>query len=173
MPIILASHGPHSLEDYSNILSKALAVQYWEKISGTGELTYSSTAMTDGEGRFEFSGTGLWELRVEVPINQYRGICCQLNHLQASGAGNVNIGVECLDVNKLSLGTRDFYSGATPVSIANVQSYMYLDGGTSNNFISGTRYLKIRISINSNTGVYAIDRPYYNYMETSQRALYI
>ena len=95
MPIILPAHNKVSLDEYNAVLSKPYLVKYWNLISGTGTLTYSSTVSGEGSGRLAFTGVAGWELLAEIPINEQRGIVCNFNHQQISGAATVTIAVFC------------------------------------------------------------------------------
>jgi hypothetical protein len=175
MPILLPAHSTTTLEDFNNELSKAHQLQYWTKISGTGNMAYNSAgASAEGQGRFEFTGTGIWELKCTIPISEPIGLLGRFNHQQATGAATVSIGTAQYNASMVLLANRNtFFTGAAPAAITNVQAYAYLAGATNDTFISGTRFAIIRINVSANTGIYVIDRPYFERMSYAQRALYV
>jgi hypothetical protein len=178
MPILLPAHSSdraYTLTNFNNELSKAALLPYFTRVSGTGTMTYNSAAVTtEGKGRFEFSGTGRWELIVQIPVNESKGIGFRGNHIQATGSSTVAMGVNCKDANLASLGDRNsFFSGAAPAGSTNLQTFIYLAGATADTFISGTRYATFFINITANTGIYSIDRPYVDYLSFAQKALYV
>lgn len=175
MPILLPSHGTNTLDDYMKVVDKRLVIQYFNRVSGAGSLSYVGTASTEGAGRLSFTGgAARWELKAKIPVSELRGLGLNMNHQQVSGTGSVNIGIACYDANEVFLSNRNvFFTGATPVSSTNNQNTVYTAGATTSTFPSGTRFVKFYIDIISNTGVYIIDRPYLNYLSIAQKALYV
>ena len=116
MPILLPSHTTAVSEQFNTELNKALLLQYFTRVSGTGVLAYNSAAAsTEGVGRFEFTGTGRWELIFNMPINVNKGFSYRASHQQATGAGTVSIGLKCMDSMFAALGDRTgFFSGGAP-----------------------------------------------------------
>ncbi len=175
MPILLPAHNNTTLEDFNQELNKAHQLQYWTRVSGAGTMSYNPAGVSgDGLGRFEFTGTGIWELKCTVPISGSNGLLGRFSHQQATGAGTVSIGTAQYTAAMALLANRNtFFTGAAPAVLTNVQAYAYLVGATADTFASGTRFAIIRINVSANTGTYTINRPYFERMSYAQRALYV
>lgn len=175
MPILLPSHDTtNSFNQFRNETNKSMLLQYFTRISGTGTMSYNSAGTTtEGLGRFEFTGTGRWELSSIIPVSEFRGLELKANHFQNSGSATVRMGINCRTAVS-SLGDRNcFFTGSSPGATTNIQQYIYLSGGTVNNYVSGTTFGIFYINISANNGTYVIDRPHLDYMAFAQKALYI
>ena len=167
MPILLPSHENFSIEDHHKWLGTAHLSKYWTKVSGAGTATFDVTGIT-------FSGISTWMINTFIPVEVNQGFFANFTHQQTAGAGTVAIGVECYDTAKTLLGTRNaFFSGTSPVSATNVQAFITASGAAATNYIAGTYFIKIKVTVSANTGTYVLQRPYFDYMDYAQRALYV
>ena len=167
MPILLPYHENFSIEDHHKWLGTTHLSKFWTKISGAGTVSFNTTGLT-------FTGVSTWVIDTFIPVTVNQGFFANFIHQQTAGAGTVAISVECYNSAKALLGTRNcFFSGTAPVSSTNVQAFITSSGAAATNYISGTLFIKIKVTVSANTGTYVLTRPYFDYMDYAQRSLYV
>jgi hypothetical protein len=121
---------------------KHLFTEKWIKISGPGILSYNEFGLSKiGKGRFEISGTGLWEYDRFVPVSDTRGVTGKIYIGAGSSACTINVGVRCYDANRVYLGTNggSFVNTFSP-TVLNI--YDFFKSTVFGEQSSGLRYLK-------------------------------
>ncbi len=167
MPILLPNHENFSITEYNSCLGKPYLAKFWTKISGAGTATFSIPGI-------QFTGISTWMLNSYIPVEVFQGFFANFSHHSLTGAATVAISVECYDDTKVLLGTRNcFFSGASPVGYTNVQAFITGSGATATNYIAGTYFIRVKVTVSANTGNYFLYRPYFDYMPYAQQALYV
>jgi hypothetical protein len=167
MPILLPYHENFSIEDHHKWLGTTYLSKYWTRISGTGTATFNVLGIT-------FTGVSTWVINTLVPVEVNQGFFANFTHQQTAGAATVAVSAECFNSSKASLGIRNcFFTGTAPTTATNVQAFITGPGSAASNYIAETYFIKIRVTISANTGTYTLQRPYFDYMDYAQRALYV
>lgn len=161
MPRILPKHGSiKSLLEYntySNYFGREELIDLWVKRSGSGEISYNPSLIDlnkSGRGRFEILGTGVWELDILMPISVDVGLGGHISFGADASGTTVNCGYSAIANSGADLGPGYFLTSGLGVTA--ISSYEYHDnyvideGGGSNNFIGGTRFVKPRIEVTAN-----------------------
>ena len=128
----------------------------WEKVSGTGNMTYEASADTGmGYGRFAFDGDCVYRLKDYIAVMPYSGIGGFARYKKSLGTASFHAGVYCFDANKNDLTTSKPFianSGSVTTSWAFSQGRAKNEGGSSDNLATGTRFVKPYISITAYSG---------------------
>ena len=163
-----------------NWSNKDLFVEKWIKNSGAGLLTCNVFGLSKiGKGRYEISGSGVWEYDRFVPVSDTRGATGKIY----IGANNLNatitVGVNCYDENKTLLGTNGGFivDGFVP---SNVNEYTFFkssvfgESASGLNYLKpGTRFVKLYVQVQSNTGIVFFDESELTTFELDERYLQI
>lgn len=122
---------------------KSLFTEKFVKVSGPGILNYNDFGLSKiGKGRFEITGTGVWEYDRFIPVSDTRGVTGKIYIGANNTASTISVGVRCYDANKVYLGTNGgFVANAYIPSVPN--SYSFHKSSAFGESASSLRSLKI------------------------------
>lgn len=159
---------------------KDLFTDKWIRNSGTGLLNYNGFGLSKiGKGRFEISGTGVFEYDRFIPVSDSRGVTSKIYIGTNTVGATVNVGVQCYDANKNSLGTNGGFlcNSITPNAI---NTYSFFKSTVFGESVSGlynlkpnTRFVKLYIEVVSNPGIFFFDESEMTTFELDERYLQI
>lgn len=157
---------------------KDLFTDKWIRNSGTGLLNYNGFGLSKiGKGRFEISGTGVFEYDRFIPVSDSRGVTSKIYIGTNTVGATVNVGVQCYDANKNSLGTNGGFlcNSITPNAI---NTYSFFKSTVFGESVSGlynlkpnTRFVKLYIEVVSNPGIFFFDESEMTTFELDERYL--
>lgn len=145
--------------DYSD---KASSLLYWERVSGTGTMSYESSDSVIGTGCWQVSGTGVWAVNFSIPCNPTLGMGGVAYVRQATGTGTFSLGYRTYN----SSGTEIVFSTAnnflanavaSAASWTQYRSHEIGEGTGANQIPSGTRFVRARFDVSANTGTIRLD----------------
>lgn len=161
-----------------NWSNKDLFVDKWIRLSGTGLLNYNGFGLSKiGKGRYEISGTGLFEYDRYLPVSDTRGVTGKI-YIGSNALGAIaTVGVRCYDANKNYLGTNGGFL-CNSVSPSTVNTYSFYKASAFGESASGlmnlkpnTRFIKLYIEVSSNPGILFFDESEMTTFELDERYL--
>lgn len=158
--------------------NKNLFTDKWIRLTGTGLLTYNDFGLSKiGKGRFEVSGTGLFEYDRFLAVSDTRGVTGKI-YLGSNALGSIiNVGARCYDANKNYLGTNGGFlcNGISPDTINTYTFYKSSVFGESAsgliNLKPNTRFVKLYIEVVNNPGLIFFDESEMTTFELDERYL--
>ena len=132
----------------------------WQRISGTGSLTYDASPSSNGMGRgaLRVAGTGVWRFKDYIPVMPEAGIGGMAYSRTDTGTSTFSLGFEGFDkdynptnINRYFL---DYNTSATTLLNYRQEICIGESADTSQDrqdFYLGTRFIKPVINITSNT----------------------
>lgn len=144
--------------------------------SGTGTLSYEDSVDTYvGRGRYAITGNGTWIVDAFIPVARFLGVGGSVAHKSSIAGGLLAVGVQCYDSSFVDLGNNTgFLANAASSTTAWDFKYGFarLEGTTSGTLKTGTKFVKIYISVASNPGTIYLDAIEVSPMGYSALALY-
>lgn len=137
--------------------------------SGSAIVTFNSALESAiGQGAFSVTGTGNIVGKKVLPVNVNVGVGGHINIRRTGTAGNISVGVQCLDVSLNSLGTRYFIASSLDpgelVLITGTMESGFQKGimvGTTGfpnlMFPVGTKFVQPILTVTSNNGTIVFD----------------
>lgn len=159
---------------------KNLFIDKFVKISGPGILNYNQFGFSKiGKGRFEITGTGLWEYDRFIAVSDTRGVTGKIYVGANNTSSTINVGVRCYDANQAYLGTNGgFVINAYSPSALNTYTFHKSSafGESSSNIRSlktNTRFVKLYIEVPLSGGLVYFDESEMTTFELDERYLQI
>lgn len=146
--------------DYSD---KASSLFLWERVSGTGTMSYESSDSVIGTGCWQVSGTGVWATNFSIPCNPTLGMGGLAYVKQATGAATISIGYRAYNSSgteiAFSASAQNFLTNASAASASWTQyrSHEIGEGASAAQLPSGTRFVRARFEVSANTGTTRLD----------------
>jgi len=132
----------------------------WQRITGTGSLTYDASPSSNGMGRgaLKVSGTGLWRFKDYIPVMPEAGIGGMAYTRTGTGTSTVSLGFEGFDKDYNPTNIFRYFLNYNTVATT-LLSYkqevcLSEDLSTSEDrqdFFTGTRFIKPVINVTTNT----------------------
>lgn len=146
--------------DYTD---KSASLKYWERVSGTGTMSYESSDSVIGAGCWSVTGTGVWAVNFSIPCNPTLGMGGLAYVKQASGAATISIGFRAYDSSgseiAFNASAQNFLANAVAASASWTQyrSHELGEGAGASQLPSGTRFVRARFEVSANTGTTRLD----------------
>lgn len=106
-----------------------------------------------GKGALRISGTGTLRFDELMPVSQSGGAGGFCDARKLGSTGSLSIGAECFDASGTLLGTKNFIANNAnlPTSMTYYYGTMTGDGPDLTDFIAGTRFIRLFISVTANS----------------------
>lgn len=145
------------LVDYTN---KPSLLDKWKKISGAGTLSFNSggDSRYGGPGNWQISGVGAWVFEDYMPVSPSVGVGGYI-HMNSTDTDNISVGFEAYNENLALIGERNFVVSNinVPTSWSYYQDIAVLEGSGTKQFPPGTRFIRLIVRSNSNSGLVFFD----------------
>lgn len=163
-----------------NWVNKQLFTEKWIKVSGAGTLTFNEFGLSKiGKGRFEISGTGLWEYDRFIAVSDTRGVTGKIYVGANNLSSTINVGVMCYDANKVFLGTNGGFvcNAFSPSAIDTYSFFKSTAFGESSsglrNLKPDTRFVKLYIQVPLSGGTVIFDESEMTTFELDERYMQV